>query len=70
MKFGTGELLLAVEILRFWLKCLNSTIHSDLHALLRAFGTSLAKYLPERKIIGTEAVEELRTIFGLGVWCD
>jgi len=49
MNFGTGELLISVDIFKFWLKSLNNSVHSDLHALLRAFGISLAKYLPERK---------------------
>jgi len=47
MTFGTGDLLISVDKFKFWLKSRNSSICSELQALLRAFGMLMAKYLPK-----------------------
>jgi len=51
MKFGTGELLISGGILKVLLKPFNSSILSEIHALMCAFGMSPTKYLPKQNHI-------------------
>jgi len=71
MKFGTGELLISVDIFKFWLKSLTSFICSELQALLRAFGMSMDNIYRSETIFETEVLEELKkTFWVLGFGCD